>query len=67
MTQEIGKTVDILLAEDNPGDVMLIEEALDDSRIRNRLHVVSDGEDTVTSWSRGCMNEPKNCGRHTRS
>jgi CheY-like chemotaxis protein len=33
---------DILLVEDSPGDVRLIEEALKD-RVRNKLHVVSDG------------------------
>jgi CheY-like chemotaxis protein len=47
MTQEVGRPVDILLVEDNPGDVMLVEETLDDSRIRNRLHVVSDGEQAM--------------------
>ena len=38
----IQSQFDILLVEDSPGDVRLIEEALRD-RIRNRLHVVSDG------------------------
>lgn len=33
---------DILLVEDSPGDVRLIQEALRD-RTRNKLHVVSDG------------------------
>lgn len=47
MTQEVGRPVDILLVEDNPGDVMLIEEVLGDSKIRNTLHVVSDGEQAM--------------------
>jgi two-component system response regulator len=36
--------VDILLIEDNPGDVLLIQQALRDNKIRIRLHVVHDGE-----------------------
>jgi two-component system, chemotaxis family, response regulator Rcp1 len=47
MEQKTGRTADILLVEDNPGDVMLIEEALADSKIRNILHVVSDGEQAM--------------------
>ncbi len=47
MKQGSGKSIDILLVEDNPGDVMLVEEALSDSKVRNRLHVVSDGEQAM--------------------
>lgn len=35
--------IEILLVEDNPGDVRLAREALKDAKVRNRLHVVSDG------------------------
>lgn len=38
------KPVEILLVEDNPGDVLLTEEALIESKIHNNLHVVRDGE-----------------------
>ena len=37
------KAVDILLVEDNPGDVRLTQEALNEGRIYNTLHVASDG------------------------
>ena len=47
MKQGSGKSIDILLVEDNPGDVMLVEEVLSDSKVRNRLHVVSDGEQAM--------------------
>lgn len=47
MEQQVGRPVDILLVEDNPGDVMLVEEVLGDSKIRNTLHVVSDGEQAM--------------------
>jgi len=37
------KSIDILLAEDNPGDVRLTQEALKRSKLINKLWVVSDG------------------------
>jgi two-component system, chemotaxis family, response regulator Rcp1 len=41
---EPARPVDILLVEDNPGDVRLIQEALRDGKILNRLSTVSDGQ-----------------------
>jgi chemotaxis family two-component system response regulator Rcp1 len=37
------KIIDILLIEDNTGDARLAQEALKDSKIKNKLHVASDG------------------------
>ena len=37
------KPIEILLAEDNPGDVDLAREALLTGKVKNTLHVVSDG------------------------
>jgi chemotaxis family two-component system response regulator Rcp1 len=37
------KIIDILLVEDNPGDVRLAQEALRESKMRNKLFVVDDG------------------------
>ena len=34
----------ILLVEDNPGDVRLIEEAFSDGNIANTLHTITDGQ-----------------------
>ena len=39
--------IEILLVEDNPGDVELTREALEDAKVFNRLHVVDDGADAV--------------------
>lgn len=36
-------SIDILLVEDNPGDVDLTIEALETARVTNHLHVVDDG------------------------
>ena len=38
---------EILLAEDNPGDVRLAREALRDARISHNLHVVPDGVEAM--------------------
>jgi CheY-like chemotaxis protein len=46
-TSPIGRLVEILLVEDNEGDVRLTREALKEGRIRNRLHVVNDGEQAL--------------------
>ena len=43
----IARVVEILLVEDNEGDVRLTREALKEGRIRNRLHVVQDGEQAL--------------------
>ena len=39
-----GDEVDILLVEDNPGDVYLVREAFRLGSLVKRLHVVEDGE-----------------------
>ena len=41
------RPIEILLIEDNPGDVDLAKEALQDAKVRNRLHVVDDGAKAV--------------------
>jgi two-component system, chemotaxis family, response regulator Rcp1 len=43
----IGRPVEILLVEDNPGDVRLTVEGLNESRLRNNLHVTRDGVDAM--------------------
>jgi two-component system response regulator len=42
-----GDLIEILLVEDNPGDVRLTREALKDSKILNRLSVVGDGMEAM--------------------
>lgn len=39
--------VEILLVEDNPGDVRLTREALKESKIRNNLSIVRDGVEAM--------------------
>jgi len=47
MDELSGKVIDILLVEDNPGDVRLAQEALKESKIRNKLFVVDDGVEAM--------------------
>jgi chemotaxis family two-component system response regulator Rcp1 len=42
-----GKLVEILLVEDNPGDVRLTIEALREGKVLNNLHVASDGVEAL--------------------
>ena len=44
---EKGKPVEILLIEDNPGDVRLATEALKVATVANNLNVTMDGEDAM--------------------
>lgn len=47
MNRETSKPIEILLVEDNPGDVELVREALSEGKIRNELHVASDGVEAM--------------------
>jgi CheY-like chemotaxis protein len=41
------RPIDILLVEDNPGDVRLTQEALRAGKVRNTLHVARDGQEAM--------------------
>ena len=42
-----GAPIEILLAEDNPGDVKLTQKALEKGKIQNTLHVVNNGVEAM--------------------
>ena len=42
-----GAPADILLVEDNPGDVRLTREAFNEGSIANTLHAVGDGTEAL--------------------
>ena len=42
-----GKPIEILLVEDNPGDVRLTQEALKEGKIANHLSVAMDGMEAL--------------------
>jgi CheY-like chemotaxis protein len=48
MSERAGlELVDVLLVEDDPGDVLMTREAFEQYQIPNSLHVVSDGEQAM--------------------
>jgi CheY-like chemotaxis protein len=42
-----ARVVDVLLVEDDPGDVLMTREAFEHHKIHNQLHVVNDGEQAI--------------------
>jgi CheY-like chemotaxis protein len=47
MNPSAGRAIEILLVEDNPGDVRLIVEALKEGRVRHNLRVAHDGVEAL--------------------
>jgi chemotaxis family two-component system response regulator Rcp1 len=41
------RSIEILMVEDNPGDVRLAQETLKDSKVCNTLHVAEDGVEAL--------------------
>lgn len=52
MTKQKYKMIEILLIEDNPGDVRLTKEALKECKIANKLHVALDGIEAINFLSK---------------
>ena len=48
----LERSIEILLVEDNPSDVRLIQEAFKEVKLRNRLNVVWDGEEGLAFLKR---------------
>jgi CheY-like chemotaxis protein len=47
MNDVIIRPIEVLLVEDDPGDVVLTKEAFKDNKVSNRLSIVSDGEEAM--------------------
>ena len=41
------RQIEVLLVEDDPGDVLMTREAFQDYKVANQLHVVQDGADAM--------------------
>ena len=46
-TRADGTPIEVLLVEDDPGDVLMTQEAFEEHKVRNRLTVVSDGAEAL--------------------
>ena len=42
-----SQPIEVLLVEDDPGDVLMTQEAFADYKIANKLTVVTNGEDAI--------------------
>jgi CheY-like chemotaxis protein len=42
-----SKVIDVLMVEDDDGDILMTREAFEYYKVQNRLHVVSDGEQAL--------------------
>lgn len=47
MHDKKSELINILLVEDNPGDADLVLEVLEQSKIRNQVHIAEDGEEAM--------------------
>jgi CheY-like chemotaxis protein len=43
MLSDGPRAIDVLLVEDDPGDVLMTREAFEDNKVANNLYVVNDG------------------------
>jgi CheY-like chemotaxis protein len=48
MPDTTTRPIEVLLVEDDPGDVLMTQEAFKDYKIANQLTVVSNGEDAIS-------------------
>lgn len=48
MSNENGRPIEILLVEDNPGDIRLTKEAFKEGKLKNHLNVVEDGTEAIS-------------------
>lgn len=51
-SMNVVKIIEILLVEDNPGDIRLTQEVLKEGKIYNHLNVVEDGEKAIAFLNR---------------
>jgi CheY-like chemotaxis protein len=42
-----AKVIDVLMVEDDDGDILMTKEAFEYYKVQNRLHVVTDGEQAL--------------------
>jgi CheY-like chemotaxis protein len=49
MNPTTSRPIEILVVEDNPGDVRLVREALDHNKLANHVTYVADGEEAMAA------------------
>ena len=56
-----SQPISVLLVEDDPGDVVLIEEAFEHNKVRNRLKIVGDGVEAMEYLRTPGSDRPISC------
>ncbi len=57
-----GKSpIEVLLVEDDPGDVLMTQEAFEEHKLRNRLTVVSDGAEALAYLRQEASTRTRSC------
>lgn len=51
-SEATARPIEILLVEDNPGDIILTKEAFADAKIKNNIHIAKDGEEALSYLNR---------------
>ena len=59
MTTPVLGTADVLVVEDDPGDVLLTTDALEDCHLGLSLHVVGDGEEAMRFLRAPASRQPR--------
>jgi CheY-like chemotaxis protein len=58
MNDDESQPISVLLVEDDPGDVVLIEEAFEHNKVRNSLKIVGDGVEAMEYLRAADTNRP---------
>ncbi len=58
MTETVKQVIDILLIEDNPGDIRLAREAFQSDPVTMNLRVATDGEEAMTTLKDASIGRP---------
>ena len=61
MTADDSQPISVLLVEDDPGDVVLIEEAFEHNKVRNSLKIVGDGVEAMDYLRAPAPTGPTSC------
>lgn len=59
LSNQPHRTIDVLIIEDNPGDVRLLEEAFEELQANIRIHVARDGAEGLEMAHRTPPDYPK--------
>ena len=60
MDNQFSREIEILLVEDNPGDIRLTQEVLKEGKVHNKLYVAENGVEAISFLKKQGKNENAN-------